>query len=230
MPRKSKQSKKYRKMRGGNIGSNIQNAYSTYHDTVPFLPPGNPYNPSEINGLGNGYYYNVASDLHAPNDAIVNTSLHGNIGPSLTASHADSQQQPQTGGRRHKKSNKKSNKKSHKKSNKKSHKKSHKKSKKHTYKGGKKYAKKTRKSSQKKRIIKKHRGGGLIPQDVLDLGRNVMGTVKSTYAGFVGQNVPDNNNPNPTYQPALERPSQLNILPPNIPEITQKADLMAANV
>jgi hypothetical protein len=177
---------KHLKMKGGN--ANLDVAYSQYSETVPFLPHGRPFIPGEVNGLGNGHYYSLASDLHAPNDAIVNTSLHGNIGPYLTS---------QTGGRKNK-----SRKNRLSKSNK-------------TYKTNKYY---------------KGKGGGLVPQDIIDLGRHVTGGIKSIYSGFVGTTNPDSNNPNPTFQPTLEKPSELNITPPNIPEMMEKADLQVATM
>lgn len=235
MPRKSrnnhknkgrnskKHSRKMKHMKGGYITSaELNTAYNNYSESIPFLPPGTPYNPSEVNGLGNGHYYKLSPDLHAPNDAIVNTSLHGNSGPYLTSI------EPQSGGKRRSKKQTKSKRKSRTNKKTRKHKRSSSKSKsrtKNNHKGGKKY-----KKSRKHYYKIKHRGGGLIPQDLLDLGRNAIGTVKSTYAGFIGETIPANNNPNPTYQPTLEKPSPLNIIPPDIPDITRKSDLMSANV
>lgn len=198
----------HKKMYGGN--ADVQQAYGegSYSETVPFLPPGRPYVAGEINGLGNGYYYPLSSDLHAPNDAIVNTSLHGNIGPSLTAPsynasgggsvrHSKKKTRGKKGGTRATK--------------------------------GMKRNRKTRKHTSIKKS-KAHKGGGLLPSDIVNLGRNVVSSVQSAYAGYVGKPVPPQNNPNPTYQPALEQPSKLNIQPPNIPEMSRIGDEIASRI
>lgn len=206
----------HKKMYGGN--ADIQQAYGegSYSETVPFLPPGRPYVAGEINGLGNGYYYPLSSDLHAPNDAIINTSLHGNIGPSLTAPsynasgggrlrHSRKGTRGKKGGTRGTKRMKRT---------KKSSSRRNRKTRKHT-------------SIKKSKI---HKGGGLLPSDIVNLGRNVVSSVQSAYAGYVGKPVPPQNNPNPTYQPALEQPSKLNIQPPNIPEMSRIGDEIASRI
>jgi hypothetical protein len=73
-------------------------------------------------------------------------------------------------------------------------------------------------------------GGGFIPQDLVDLGRNVVYSVKNLYAGYVGEKLPASADPNPTYQPDLERNPQLNSSAPNLNTIRTTANKEAANV
>jgi len=151
--RKHKSQKKqvkrvYHKMKGGNTV--ISNA-NPVNSVVPFLPP------------NSSYYYPLTADLHAPNDAIVNTS-------TIPVS--------QNGGR--------------------------------------------------KRNAK--RGGGIIPVDILNLGRNAMAGVQSVYNGVVGDNMVPSSYPNITYQPALENPSDLNIDVPDVQTYYTNADSNAAEI
>lgn len=79
------------------------------------------------------------------------------------------------------------------------------------------------------RRVRRHRGGGIIPQQVLDLGRNLMNGAQHVYAGFVGDNVPDSSNPNVMYQPALLKNPEFNIDPMNVPEYMAKNDSAVAS-
>lgn len=204
----------HKKMYGGN--ADIQQAYGegSYSENVPFLPPGRPYVAGEINGLGNGYYYPLSSDLHAPNDAIINTSLRGNIGPSLTAPSYNASGGGSSGVYPSKKETRgiKGTK-----------------IQKRTKNTSSRRNRKTRKHASIKKS-KAHKGGALLPSDIVNLGRNVVSSVQSAYAGYVGKSVPPQNNPNPTYQPALEQPSKLNIQPPNIPEMSRIGDEIASRI
>jgi hypothetical protein len=46
----------------------------------------------------------------------------------------------------------------------------------------------------------KQSGGGILPQDIVDLGRNIVYGGKSIYSGIVGENMSVSSNPNPTSQ------------------------------
>lgn len=80
------------------------------------------------------------------------------------------------------------------------------------------------------RNILSQSGGGLIPRDLVDLGRNILAGAKSTYTGYVGDVLPTNNNPNASYQPALEKGAHLDYSSPNMNDILTKADKIAASV
>lgn len=158
---KKKQNRRYtkkrthRKMKGG------------FNETVPFMPEGGMYQVGDIN-LGQGYYYGLSPDLHAPNDMIMNTSNYSLI-------------------------------------------------------GGK------RRGHGHGRGRKLRRGGGIIPQQVLDLGRNLMNGAQHVYAGFVGDTVPASSNPNVIYQPEMLKSPEFNIEPTNVPKIMADNDSAVAN-
>jgi hypothetical protein len=78
-----------------------------------------------------------------------------------------------------------------------------------------------------------YQGGAMtdfIPNDITNLGRNVVTGIKGVYSGFVGQNMPASSYPNVTYQPALEKPVDLDIQPVDINEIYNSSDLKVATL
>ena len=49
------------------------------------------------------------------------------------------------------------------------------------------------------------KGGGLIPQELINVGRNMVYGVKNIYSGYRGYELPASANPNPTYQPEMNK-------------------------
>lgn len=75
----------------------------------------------------------------------------------------------------------------------------------------------------------KQNGGRLIPQDITNLGRNVVYGLQNAYTGFVGETLPSSSNPNPLYQPSLKKNMPLDYRSPDLNEIMSKSNKLAAN-
>jgi hypothetical protein len=74
------------------------------------------------------------------------------------------------------------------------------------------------------------RGGGIIPQDLLDLGRLAGEKVTSYIYGLNGQPMQPSQNPNPTYQPALERESKPIYTPLDLQTAMNRSDKYVASL
>jgi len=97
----------------------------------------------------------------------------------------------------------------------------------HKKKGKKSKTKSRSKSRKYKR--KSHKGGSIIPRDLLQLYRSAGNGVKSLYSQAVGENPNPSNNPNPMYQPKMIKTHRLNASTSNMEEIFNKANHKAAN-
>lgn len=115
----------------------------TFNETVPYKPPGGPYQVgSNQNGLGGGYYYSLSNDIHGTRNFYEPNNTMNYPGQS---------------------------------------------------------------------------GGGIIPQDIVDLGRNIVYGGKSVYSGLVGENMSVSSNPNSTIQNL--KMSGKNVMPTNFNQI-----------
>jgi hypothetical protein len=91
-------------------------------------------------------------------------------------------------------------------------------------KGGKRKKAGKRKTNRRKKRGKKtrkQRGGGIIPQDLVNLGRGVGYGAESLYRGFVGKGSPVS--PSPYNQPIDKNYDYIGGLPPNVPKIFKDA-------
>lgn len=75
----------------------------------------------------------------------------------------------------------------------------------------------------------KQNGGGLIPQDITNLGRNVVYGIQDLYSGYVGETLPPSSDPNPMYQPAIEKNMPMDYRSPDLNEIMDKSNRLAAS-
>ena len=167
---------------------------------LPPYPPGGPYIPGDINGLDGGKYYSLSPDIHAPNGAIINTSV-ANSNAKLLNGGAYKKR-----GRRTRRKHK---------------------GKKHTRSGTRRHTR--RNNKVKKHKGRAHRGGGFIPRDLVNLYRTAGNGVKSLYAQATGQHSNPSNNPNPMYQPRMTREHRLNASSPNVSDIFDRANHKASN-
>jgi len=69
------------------------------------------------------------------------------------------------------------------------------------------------------------KGGGLIPQDIINMGRNVVFGAKQMYSGLRGFQLPASANPDPTYQPELSKNIQLDSQVPNVNNIVKNSKM-----
>ena len=80
-----------------------------------------------------------------------------------------------------------------------------------------------RRRTGKKHVKKLYRGGGIIPQDMVNLGRGIMSTSNNLVSSYKGLQFP------PSYLPTVDHPinnnnvSYLNIPLVDVTEIRQKA-------
>lgn len=70
------------------------------------------------------------------------------------------------------------------------------------------------------------KGGGILPQDIVDLGRNIIYGGKSVYSGLVGENLSISSNPNVTKQNL--QMTDKNVMPTNFNKIfKQSSDIVS---
>lgn len=70
--------------------------------------------------------------------------------------------------------------------------------------------------------------GGLIPSDIVNLGRNVMYGAQNIYSNFMGDTLPASANPNILHQPAMKTTPTMNIQPIDIDKIYTDTDANVA--
>ena len=74
-------------------------------------------------------------------------------------------------------------------------------------------------------------GGGLIPQDLVNFGRSIMGSIQNTYYGTQGLERPDSTYPLPTTQPEINKDVQyLRSTSPDIKQIHLDAGKKVASM
>lgn len=72
-------------------------------------------------------------------------------------------------------------------------------------------------------------GGGLIPQDLVNFGRSIMGSIQNTYYGTQGLETPDSVHPLPTTQPTINKDVQyLRSTPADIKQIHSDSGMKVA--
>lgn len=160
---------KTHKRRRHNIRSNKMKGGNNTLKPVPFVPPGGGYKVGNTNGLGSGYYYNLAQpEIHAPN------------GTAKTSNDINVNGKPLSGGRRQRK-------------------------------------------NKSKKLYKRMRGGGIIPNDIVYLYRSAGSSLGNLYKGLMGQEIKPNTNPNPMYQPEMVKPVKLDSSVVDVNNIINKA-------